>query len=82
VSTAVSTVTVTAHDGEAVPRGETVTVTVGSASCTVTLNAGKGTCEITKSALKAGSYSVTATYGGDVNLNGSSATGAAKLTVT
>ncbi len=81
-STAVFSVTVTTHDGEAVPRGETVTVTVGSASCTVTLNAGKGTCEITKSALKAGSYSVTATYGGDVNLNGSSATGAAKLTVT
>jgi len=81
-SAAVFSVTVTTHFGEAVPKGETVKVTVGSASCTATLSAGKGTCTIGKSALPGGSYSVSASYGGDSNLSGSSAAGGTKLIVT
>ena len=60
-SAAVFTVAVTTHYGEAVPNGEKVTVTVGSTSCIATLTAGNGTCTITNSALKAGSYAVSAT---------------------
>ena len=81
-SAAVFTVTVTTHNGEAVPNGNQVTVKVGSATCTVTLNAGTGTCTIAKSALPAGTYSVSATYAGDANLGGSSGASATKLTVT
>jgi uncharacterized repeat protein (TIGR02543 family) len=81
-SAAVFTVSVTTHNGEAVPNGDQVTVKVGSATCGVTLNAGKGTCVIPKSALSAGSYSVSATYAGDANLGGSSGTSSNKLTVT
>jgi uncharacterized repeat protein (TIGR01451 family) len=79
---AVFTVTVKTHDGEAVPNGETVTVHVGSVTCTVTLTNGTGTCTIAKTALGDGSYSVSATYSGDANLSGSSATCGSKLTVT
>ncbi|HTT87078.1 MAG TPA: Ig-like domain repeat protein, partial [Acidimicrobiales bacterium] len=68
-------------EGEAVPNGETVKVTVGTATCTATLSGGKGTCSIGNSALAAGTYSVTASYGGDANLSASSATCSSKLTV-
>ncbi len=81
-SAAVFTVTVTTHNGEAVPNGNQVTVKVGSATCTVTLNAGTGTCMIAKSVLSVGSYSVSATYPGGANLSGSSGMSATKLTVT
>jgi hypothetical protein len=81
-STAIFTVTVKAANGEAVPNGETVKVTVGTATCTATLSSGKGTCSISNTALAVGSYSVTAAYGGDTNLNSSSATCSTKLNVT
>jgi len=81
-SVAVFTVTVTTHYGEPVPNGEMVKVTVGSTSCTVTLTAGTGTCSIGASALKVGSYTVSAAYGGDTNLSSSSATCGTKFTVT
>jgi uncharacterized repeat protein (TIGR02543 family) len=81
-SSVVFTVGVTTHNGEAVPNGEKVTAKVGPATCTVTLNAGAGTCTIAKSALSKGSTSVSALYGGDANLGGSSGTSATKLTVS
>ena len=81
-SAAVFTVTMTTAHGEPVPNNETVKVTVGSTSCTVTLSAGTGTCKIANSALAVGSYAVSASYGGDADLSGSSGTGAANLTVS
>jgi uncharacterized repeat protein (TIGR01451 family) len=81
-SAAVFTGTVKTAEGEAVPNGETVKVTVGTATCTATLSGGKGTCSIGNTALSAGSYSVAAAYAGDANLNSSSATCSTKLTVT
>jgi uncharacterized repeat protein (TIGR01451 family) len=81
-SAALFTVTVKTAEGEAVPNGETVKVTVGTATCTATLSGGKGTCSIGNTALSAGSYSVAAAYAGDANLNSSSATCSTKLTVT
>jgi uncharacterized repeat protein (TIGR01451 family) len=78
----VFTVTVKATNGEAVPNGETVKVTVGTATCTATLTAGKGTCSIANSALAVGSYAVSAAYAGDTNLNASSVSCSTKLTVT
>jgi hypothetical protein len=80
-SAAVFSVTVTTHYGEAVPNGETVTVTVGSVKCNVVLTNGKGTCLIANTALAVGSYSVSATYGGDANLSSSSGSSLSKLTV-
>jgi hypothetical protein len=80
-SAAVFTVTVTTHNGEAVPNGNVVTVKVSTATCTVTLNAGTGTCTIANSALPIGSYSVSATYAGSANLGRSSGTSATRLTV-
>jgi hypothetical protein len=78
-SLAIFSVNVKTGNGEAVPNAETVSVKVGSTSCLVTLSAGQGTCSIANSALGVGSYSVSATYVGDVNLSGSS--GSASLTV-
>jgi hypothetical protein len=80
-SASVFSVTVTTHYGEAVPNGETVTVPVGSVKCTVVLTSGKGTCTIANTALAVGSYPVSATYGGDANLSGSSGSSLSKLTV-
>jgi hypothetical protein len=68
-------VSLTTGNGEIVPNGESVTVKVGSTSCVVTLSAGKGTCFLANSALGAGSYSVSASYAGDINLSSSSASG-------
>ena len=81
-SAAVFTVTVTTAHAEAVPSNETVKVTVGTASCTATLSGGSGTCKIANNALAAGSYAVSATYGGDANLASSSGTSSTNLTVT
>jgi len=81
-SASVFSVTVTTHYGEAVPNGETVTVTVGSVTCKVALNSGKGTCTIADTALAVGTYPVSATYGGDASLNGSSGSSVSKLTVS
>ena len=79
---AVFTATVKTHHGEAVPTGETVTVKVGSVTCTVTLNsAGQGSCTIGNSALRSGTYAVSASYGGDTKLSGSSGSAATGLTV-
>ncbi len=79
------TVTVKAHYGEAVPSGEQVTVRAGFTTiCTVTLSAATGTCQIPladNNALRAGSDVVSASYGGDSNLSGSSASGATRITV-
>jgi hypothetical protein len=80
-SAAVFSVAVTARYGETVPNGETMTVQVGSVSCKVALKEGKGTCAIANAALPVGSYTVSATYGGDANLGGSSASSDSKLTV-
>jgi uncharacterized GH25 family protein len=80
-SASVFSVTVRTHHGEAVPTGETVTVHVGSVTCTVILKRGKGICTIANTALPVGTYFVSATYGGDANLSGSSGSSASKLDV-
>ncbi len=71
-STATFRATVWTGAGESVPNGETVTVRVGSATCTAVLRGGTGTCSIANSALPPGQYAVGATYGGDATLSGSS----------
>ena len=71
-STATFRATVWTGAGEPVPNGETVTVHVGSASCTAVLHGGTGTCTIANSALPPGQYVVSASYGGDATLSGSS----------
>ena len=71
-SASVFFVTVTTHFGEAVPNGEKVSVSVGSVTRTVVLKGGKGTCTIANTDLQVGLYPVSATYGGDANLSGSS----------
>ena len=80
-SAAVFSVAVTTHYGETVVNGETVMVQVGSATCTAVLESGKGTCSLANTALAAGSYAVSATYGGDANLGGASGSSVTKLTV-
>jgi hypothetical protein len=80
-STVLFTASVTTHNGETLPNGEKVTVSVGSATCTISLNAGTGACTIAKGALPTGSYPVSATYAGDANLGSSNGTSATKLTV-
>jgi hypothetical protein len=77
----VFSVTVTTHYGEPVPNGEKVAVHVGQSTCTALLKGGKGTCEISNTAESVGSYLVSATYGGDANLSGSSGSSLSKLTV-
>jgi hypothetical protein len=64
-----------------VPGSESATVHVGSANCTAPLAGGKGTCTIGNTALAVGTYSVSANYGGDVNLSSSSGSSTSKLTV-
>ena len=79
---AVFTATVKTHYGEAVSTGENVTVKVGSATCTLTVNsAGQGSCTIANAALRVGSYAVSASYGGDSKLSGSSGSASTGLTV-
>ncbi len=80
-SAALFSVSVTSHEGESVPDGETVTVHVGSTSCTAELKGNKTSCTIGDTALSAGSYPVSVSYGGDANLDSSSGSGATNLTV-
>jgi len=80
-SASVFSVTVTTHYGEAVPNGKRVTVHVGHVTCTVVLKGGKGACTIANTALPVGSYLVSATYGGDADLSGSSGSSVFRLTV-
>jgi hypothetical protein len=82
-STVTFTAGVTASHSEAVPSGDTITVSVnsGAANCTVTLPA--TTCTIGQTAVGAGGpYSVVATFNGDTNLATSNKTAATGLTVT
>ena len=81
-SQAVFTTKVTTHYGEAVPNGDTITVNVGSASCTVTLPA--TTCTIPNTALAASgtAYAVSATFNGDTNLSTSTGKTCTGLTIT
>ena len=69
------TVGVRTGQGEMVPSGEMVTVTVGSAHCVVTLasvtGGGTGACQMTDTAVPAGSYTASESYAGDANLAGS-----------
>ena len=81
-SAAVFTATVTTGEGETVPNGETVKVTVGSASCIAPLSSGTGTCKIGNSALAVGSYAVSAAYAGDANLGSSNGASGTSLTVS
>jgi hypothetical protein len=79
-------VAVSTGNGEPIPApGETVTVTVGPASCVATMspfpNGGLGTCQITNTDLAAGTYTASATYGGDSDLDASATPGTAGLTV-
>lgn|GEM_PF-1111778 len=68
LSRTVFSVTVTTRNGEAVPDGETATVSVKSDACQVTLTQGKGTCELRSGSLAVGTYTAVATYQGDTNL--------------
>jgi hypothetical protein len=52
--------------------GGTVTVSDGTDSCVITLTAGAGSCLLTSTT--AGAKTLTATYGGDTNFNGSNDT--------
>jgi hypothetical protein len=62
--------------------GGAVRVMAGSVLlCTVMLAAGKGSCSPAVSALPAGTYSVTASYGGSTDFS-ASRSGAARLVVT
>jgi hypothetical protein len=64
-----------------VPNGERVVVDVGRSNCVVTLVAGAGTCSIANNALGNGVFAISAIYGGDGNLSGSSASSVTPLTV-
>ena len=81
-SASVISVTVTTHDGGAAPNGEKVIVHVGAITCTAALKGGKGACRVAKTALPVGSYPVSAAYGGDANLRGSSGSSVSRLTVS
>jgi hypothetical protein len=80
-SASVFSVTVTTRYGEAVPNGQKVRVHIGPVTCTAVLKGGSGACRIANAALPAGSYSVSARYGGDTDLSGSSGSDATRLTV-
>ncbi len=69
-------VKVTVGSGGVSPSGEKVAVKVGGASCTATLTSGSGSCSLSVASLPVGGpYPVSASYGGDSNLLGSSTTG-------
>lgn len=57
--------------GSGTPTGS-ITVSASGASCVGTLNGGAGSCSITLSSI--GAVTLTATYGGDDNFNGSAGT--------
>ncbi|HET9407547.1 MAG TPA: Ig-like domain repeat protein [Candidatus Sulfotelmatobacter sp.] len=70
-----ASVAVTAPGAGTIPNGDTVTVSDGTASCTITLNSAAGSCNLTSTT--AGAKTVTATYNGDQNFNGSASAGVA-----
>ena len=75
------TAKVSSNNGESIPLGESVTIHVGSASCLATTNgSGSASCSISNGALGAGTYAVSATYGGDSNINGSTSSNALSVT--
>ena len=81
-SASVFTATATTTNGEAIPSGDTITVSVnsGAAACTVTLPG--TTCSIGNTALPVGGpYTVSATFNGDTNLVTSTASSTTGLTV-
>jgi hypothetical protein len=80
-SAALFNVSVRTNNGEMVPNGERVVVDVGRSNCVVTLVAGAGTCSIANNALGNGVFAISAIYGGDGNLSGSSASSVTPLTV-
>ncbi len=76
------TATVSSNNGESIPSGESVTIHVGSASCSATTNgSGSASCSIGNSALSGGTYAVSASYAGDSNINGSTSTNSLSFTV-
>jgi hypothetical protein len=79
---AVFTVGISPQFGAGLPAGTAATIDVGSASCMAEVTGGTGTCSIADSALPAGSYDVSATFAGDADLDGSTATSSSELTVT
>jgi hypothetical protein len=80
-SSVLFSVVVTTHYGETVPNGEHATVHVSSANCTVTLVSGHGSCALANNALGVGTYSVSASYGGDTNLINSTVTSTSSFSV-
>jgi hypothetical protein len=80
-SATIFTVTGATAHGEAVPNGTTVVVHIGSTTCVVSLTGGTGTCSIADSALPAGSYAVTASFGGTSDLSASALTSPTALSV-
>jgi hypothetical protein len=74
---------VTSHFGEVVPGVDSVTVNVGSASCTTTISTGSCTIANTALGVSASAYPVTATFfTGDPDLTTSTGTAVTGLTVT
>lgn len=67
------TMTVWDTSGTAVPTGRVTLKANATVLCSPTLVDGQATCTLTGSQLAAGSYSVTAVYGGDASLGGSAA---------
>ena len=64
-------VTVSPQFSGSTPSG-TVTVNESSTTlCTITLSGAKGSCTLTPNQIKAGTYSLVATYGGSTNFEGS-----------
>ncbi|MBS0379408.1 MAG: Ig-like domain repeat protein [Proteobacteria bacterium] len=74
------TATVSETGGSAVPTGSVTFANGGSSLGKVSLNS-SGVATLTTSSLAAGSYSVTAAYGGDTN-NSASTSSAVTLTIT
>jgi hypothetical protein len=83
-ATSVFTPTATSHYGEAIPNGDTITVSVNSGASTCTVTVGTNTtCTISNTALPAGGpYTVAATFNGDTNLSTTTGTAGTGLTVT
>jgi Bacterial Ig-like domain (group 3) len=62
------------------PDGEPVTFAVGAETCTGTLSGGTASCQVTVTDAAGTNYTVSATYAGDTNLAGSSASHAFTVT--
>jgi hypothetical protein len=82
LSSAVFSVTLTTGNGEAVPNGEVMTVSVRSETCRALLTQGRGSCELPNWSLPSGVYSAVVAYPGDKNLLSSKASTSTPLRVT